>query len=401
MSLKGITPELYSSLDKVRNKKVGDLMEPPIVADVNSPISKIIGILTEQKVYDVFIKKKNTVTSINIRNLLSVRGDIISSKASRLTRGIPNLSKKESNVGYAARIMSHYRIRALPILQDNDIIGQISAKGIVKAIYEDVFKTRKIKNIVSPADIMTPNPIVITPKDKVSTARGVMIRKRIDHLPIIDEQDKLVGVLTSAHIAGNIPPTGRIGRRSRGIDRKSIRFDISAMGLADHDNAITISSVDESLRSITGLMIDKNSTYSILTNMNKVQGIITYKDIVALLGEKIKEDIPAYIIGLPEDPVAASLANSKFIQLIKLLRKAYPEIQEAECHIKLRNSEGKRKRYEVYVNIITPNKKYTYTDSGLNIATIFDQISNSLKKKFAHRPSEKQKKSERHITKEN
>lgn len=397
MSLKGITSELYNALDKIRNKKVGDLMEPPILADANSPISKIIGILTDQKVYDVFIKKRNTVTSINIRNLLSVRGDITSTKASSLAKSIPNLSEKESNVGYAARIMSHYRIRALPILQGNDIIGQISAKGIVKAIYEDVFKGRRM-SVVSAADIMTPNPIVIGPKDKVSTARGVMIRNRIDHLPIIDQQDKLVGVVTSAHIAGKIPPTGRIGRRSRGIDKKSIRFDISAMGIADHDNAITISSIDDSLRSITGLMIDKNSTYSVLNGRDKVQGIITYKDIVALLGEKIKEDIPAYIIGLPEDLVAASLAKSKFIQLIRLLRKTFPQIQEAKCHIKLRNSEGKRKRYEVYVSIITPHKSHTYTRVGWNLTLIFDQMSDSLKKKLAHRPSERHKKSRRHAT---
>lgn len=397
MSLKGITSELYNALDKIRNKKVGDLMEPPILADANSPISKIIGILTDQKVYDVFIKKRNTVTSINIRNLLSVRGDITSTKASSLAKSIPNLSEKESNVGYAARIMSHYRIRALPILQGNDIIGQISAKGIVKAIYEDVFKGRRM-SVVSAADIMTPNPIVIGPKDKVSTARGVMIRNRIDHLPIIDQQDKLVGVVTSAHIAGKIPPTGRIGRRSRGIDKKSIRFDISAMGIADHDNAITISSIDDSLRSITGLMIDKNSTNSVLNGRDKVQGIIIYKDIVALLGEKIKEDIPAYIIGLPEDLVAASLAKSKFIQLIRLLRKTFPQIQEAKCHIKLRNSEGKRKRYEVYVSIITPHKSHTYTRVGWNLTLIFDQMSDSLKKKLAHRPSERHKKSRRHAT---
>jgi hypothetical protein len=102
LSLKGITSELYNALDKVRNKKVGDLMESPILADANSPISKIIGILTDQKVYDVFIKKRNTVTSINIRNLLSVRGDIISTKASSLAKSIPNLSEKESDVGYAA-----------------------------------------------------------------------------------------------------------------------------------------------------------------------------------------------------------------------------------------------------------------------------------------------------------
>jgi hypothetical protein len=29
---------------------------------------------------------------------------------------IPSLSEEESNIGYAARIMSHYRLRALPVV---------------------------------------------------------------------------------------------------------------------------------------------------------------------------------------------------------------------------------------------------------------------------------------------
>ena len=31
-------------------------------------------------------------------------------------------------------------------------------------------------------------------------------------------------------------------------------------------------------------------------------GIITYRDIISLLGEQTQSEIPVYIIGLPEDP---------------------------------------------------------------------------------------------------
>ena len=66
-------------------------------------------------------------------------------KPSVLGKIIPSLLQRHSPIGYAARIMSHYRLRALPIIQkshdrnikrERRIIGQITARSIVRAIYE-------------------------------------------------------------------------------------------------------------------------------------------------------------------------------------------------------------------------------------------------------------------------
>jgi hypothetical protein len=136
-------------------------------------------------------------------------------------------------------------------------------------------------------------------------------------------------------------------------------------------------------------MLNSGSSYSVVELMGEVQGIITYRDIVSLLGEKVGEaNIPAFIIGLPEDPFEAELAKSKFDNIVRLLRKTTsPEIEEARCHIKLRDIEGERKRYEVDVNIITPYRRHTYTNMGWDLARMFDQMSDSLKKKIAHKRS--------------
>jgi CBS domain-containing protein len=61
----------------------------------------------------------------------------------------------------------------------------MTAKAIVKGIYE----ADRNSNTVNASNIMTPNPIVITPKDRVSTARNIMMRRRIDHLPIVEEHN--------------------------------------------------------------------------------------------------------------------------------------------------------------------------------------------------------------------
>ena len=176
-----MTSELYDSLNAFRSKQVRELIEPPIISDIDTPISKIIGVLTENNVYDVFIKlTNNSIVSINIRDILSAR-DIVSTKPSVLGKVIPSLSEEESNIGYAARIMSHYRLRALPIVQDNEIVAQITAKAIVKGIYEADISGSRSKNTssINASNIMTPNPIVITPKYKASTAKDIMMRRRI------------------------------------------------------------------------------------------------------------------------------------------------------------------------------------------------------------------------------
>ncbi|HXX98745.1 MAG TPA: CBS domain-containing protein [Candidatus Bathyarchaeia archaeon] len=399
-----MSSELYESLTAFRNKKVVQFMQSPLVADADNPISKIIGILIENDAYEVFIRlTTNSIASVNVRDILSVR-NIVSTKASSVARRIPSLSEQESNIGYAARIMSHYRLRALPIVQDNNkIIGQITAKELLKAIYSigSGRSNAASTHTINASNIMTPGPIVIGTKDSVSTAKSIMMRRRIDHLPVIKEKNKnLVGMLTSTHIAKAMLPSEKIGRKSVGIDNKPIRLDLSVIGVADHDGGrITTSNIDDSLRSVTGLMVDMNSTYSVIIALDKVRGIITYRDIIALLGERVQEeDIPAFIIGLPDDPLDAELAKSKFTSMIRLLRKISPEIEEAICHIKIRNMEGERKRYEVDVNIIMPNRRHSYRNMGWDLTTIFHQMSDSMKKKLGHRPLGRQKESIRHLS---
>ncbi len=379
MVIKRMVPELYNSFNSLRQRSIKELIEKPVVIDANTSISEVIGVLTEADAYDAFIPLSNKVASINMRDILGYR-DISSAKPSTIGKIAPSLSY-ESNLGYAARIMSYYRLRALPVIERNRIVGQITAKGIVRLINEAGIGG------IRASDIMTPKPILIRAKDKGATAKGIMIRHKIDHLPVMQDS-RLAGIVTSTHIVRAKLPSEKIGRKSLGID-KIIRLDFPVMGIADR-NVVT-SSVDDTLRSVTDLMRDTNSTYSIVKLGDEVQGIITYRDIVALLEEKVEEDVPAFIVGLPDDPFEAELAKSKFISIVKLLRKVSPEIEEARCKMKIRDIQAERRRYEVDVNLITPYERITYTNTGWDLAKMFDQVSDALKKKLAHKRSRRRK----------
>ena len=283
---------------------------PPVVSDTDTTISKIIGILKERNAYDIFIHLVGTaVIGINIRDILSVR-DISATKPSIVGKRIPTLTLRD-NIGHAARLMSLYRLRALPVIESHhgEIVGQISAKGIIKAMIDS--------NVVGSGKAVKKSNVTIAAMENT-------------------------------------------GRKSIGIEGKPTRLDLKISGIIDTDN-LSVSEVDDSLRSVIDLMLKINSTYTIVKSFDEIQGIITYRDVIELLGERVEEEeIPTFIVGLPDDPFDAELSKSKFTNLVRLLRRAYPEIEEARCHMKLRDIQGERKRYEVAVNFVTPHRRHTY-----------------------------------------
>lgn len=372
------------SLSEFKNTSVNELLEKPILADEKDSISKIINTLIENNAYDVFVDLSGRIVGYNVRDIIGVN-DIASSKLSAIGKVIPTLSPTDK-ISEAARILSLYRLRALPIIDKHNIIGQISAKRIVKNLDEYM---KNQKNMKFPASsIMSGNPIVIGSKDKVSSARTIMRRRRIDHLPVIDNE-KLSGIITSTDVMKTMLPSERIGRKTLGVDSGKSRLDMSISGIINKQ--VITADITDKIRTVTDLMTTMNSTYCIMKVSEEVQGIIAYSDIISLLQEEKFESIPIFLIGLPDDPFEAELAKSKFKNIVQYMKKIYPDIERAKCRIKMRETPSPRKRYEVTINIMSTHSSYHYSDIGWNLQNIFDKISNTMKKKIAHRSKRRQR----------
>ena len=367
----------YGHLNVIRSIPVRDLMEPPIMISKDVALSKIISTLDETNSYDVFIELSGKIGALTIRDIIGIK-DITTTRPSLVGKIIPELNR-DSVISEAARIMSHYRMRTLPVVHNGKIEGQVSAKRIVELISKHLVEN-KLRIIAS--NIMTSDPIVIDCHKTVSAARSIMKRRRIDHLPVVDN-GRLVGIITSSDIMKVMLPSERIGKKSVGIDNAEDRFSIEVSGLANDD--VITANVDESLQVVCDRMINAGSTYCIIRVWDEIQGIITYRDIVALLGEKMEEDIPMFIVGLPDEPFDAELAKSKFTNITRFLRKIHPDIEEARCHIKLRSVQGARKRYEIDVHILSSHGNISYTNIGWDLAKLFDEMTDALKKKVSHK----------------
>ena len=187
--------ELYQIFNGIRNTPVNNFIEPEVMANASDSVSQIIGILLARNSYDIFIPLSGKVVALNIRDLLGIR-NITSTKPINVGKIIPTLNPK-SRIMEAARLMSLYRLRALPVVEKNEIIGKISAKKIVESIRDAMLIAHMRKT--SASDVMTPRPIVINKTDKIASAKTIMKRRRIDHLPVVQER-LLVGMITSKDI---------------------------------------------------------------------------------------------------------------------------------------------------------------------------------------------------------
>ena len=394
--------KMHESLKDIYTMKIKDFVENPVLTKADIAVSKIIGMMLKEKVHEVFIQLPDeAISCINIRDILSST-NIDTLKSSTIGKRIPSLTEGD-NIGNAARIMNLHRLRSLPVIdQDNQkvIIGQISSKRIIKHIHDTLLKKKtNFQKMVSAADIMTQELITIDATDKFDTAKGIMIKNSIDHLPVVEKQQDgktvIKGMVTSNHIIQTLIPAESIGRRSLGSEH-DLKSKQEIIGLADKN--VTTIKPDDTLTSVINSLLSANSTYAIVQSSDNIMGIITYRDIISLLGEQTQSEIPVYIIGLPaEDPFEADLVKSKFHSIINHLSRISPKIEEARCKIKIKDIEGERKRYEVSANIYTTHRRHIYTSNkSWDLASIFDDMSEGLKKQVKHEKDERQKDSVRH-----
>lgn len=395
-----ISRSLYESLKDVHNKNIKEFIENPVLTREDVTVSKIIGMMLKENVHEVFVQLQDkSVSCINIRDILSST-NIGTLKSSTMGKTIQGLTEKD-NIGNAARIMNLQRLRSLPVIDQSnqEVIGQISSKRIIKYIY-DTFSRKKMdsQNMVTASDIMTQGLITIDSKDKFDTAKNIMMKNAIDHLPVVEKQPDgkimIKGMITSNHIIQTLIPAESIGRRSLGSEH-GLKSEQEIIGLADKN--VIMTKPDDTVTSTIESLLKANSTYSIVPSSDNKSGIITYRDIISLLGEQTQREIPIYIIGMPDDPFDAELIKSKFHTIVKHLNRISPKVEEARCKIKIKDIEGERKRYEVSANIFTTHRRHVYTSNkNWDLVSIFDDMSESLKNQAAHEKDERQKISTRH-----
>jgi CBS domain-containing protein len=351
--------------DQLMQEPVTELMDEAQIFPSSDPLSKVMGYLKESKVGEALVDDGDASTCIvSIGDLLNMAS--LNTKIAKVMHQVPRLGPNNT-IGDAAALMHEHRARSMPIYRKKTLIGQITSLGVVAKLLESETPGRI-------SSIMTPSPFCIDSSDSIAKARETMLKRKIDQLPVT-KKGTLYGVITSGEIVFNMMPKAE---RKNTAEALGNRYDEP---LANFDLSDVISNdITDSLRDVYQNMVKSDANYSVITAIDEIQGIVTYRDFLRVMARKATEtSIPMYIVGLPDDPFEAGTARKKFLGAVELLRRAVPDISEARAVIKMGETKSPKKKYEVKVFLVHPREHYSYSVRSFELADAFDEVNNWVK----------------------
>ena len=119
----------------------------------------------------------------------------------------------------AARAMEDANVGMLPVVQDGKVLGVITDRDIV---------VRAVAREADPAstavgDCLSINAIVAHPDWTTERAMQTMAQAQVGRLPVLDDDDRLVGVVTLSSMAFRAPEKGEALEAAQEVSRRSAK----------------------------------------------------------------------------------------------------------------------------------------------------------------------------------
>ena len=117
----------------------------------------------------------------------------------------PITLQPSDTIGQAEDIMDQHRIRQLPVVEATELIGIITDRDIRQFLGGRLFgepHERERANNTKIETVMTSNPISLAPDDELRDAVELLIDEKIGGIPVVDNGEGLVGIITYVDILG-------------------------------------------------------------------------------------------------------------------------------------------------------------------------------------------------------
>jgi acetoin utilization protein AcuB len=102
-------------------------------------------------------------------------------------------------VGQADELMAENRIRQLPVVEDGQLVGIVTDRDIRSYLSGSLLaglEAREKALGTQVREIMTPEPITLSPDDDLVDAVELLIEEKMGGIPVVDEAEGLVGIVT-------------------------------------------------------------------------------------------------------------------------------------------------------------------------------------------------------------
>lgn len=113
--------------------------------------------------------------------------DLLSGKGRHMITIAP-----QATVYLAAVLMNERKIGSVMIMEDGRLVGIITERDILVRVVAE----QRDANATSVGDVMTRDVVCCRLHTDIEEAKSVMKHRRIRHLPVVDESEKVVGLIS-------------------------------------------------------------------------------------------------------------------------------------------------------------------------------------------------------------
>ncbi|ABP94663.1 putative signal transduction protein with CBS domains [Metallosphaera sedula] len=175
---------------KIMELRVKDLMSEKLIkVNVDDNVQDVLRVLIAHDIGGVPVMDGDVIVGIFTER------DLVRLMAKKTYSGLvdsimsPNVFTvdKETDSLEASKLMSLHKVRRLPIMDGDKLVGIVTAADIVKSLLRSV----EPQNVL---EIGSKDPITVKRLDTIMKAVRIMEERRIGTIPVVEE--KLVGIVT-------------------------------------------------------------------------------------------------------------------------------------------------------------------------------------------------------------
>ncbi len=311
---------------------IADIAVPEYVeVRAETRLGKIRAIFDREKPRGIVVTDDGEYAGvIGERELIRSRVDD-DTKAAALMKPAPEIDRHE-DVREVARLLVEGNVKIAPVYEGARLYGIVTADGVLQAVLENL-------DAISVGDIYTSDVVTVQEDADVGQAINRLREHGISRLPVINEEGRLTGILTTHDIVDFVVrEADRQGRHDRAGDLDRM-LDLPVYDMTS--SPVLTTTPGESVRTAVRRMLDNDFDGLVVTpdgDDGVVEGVVTKTDVLRALTFTEEEAMDVQITNVD---LLDTLSREEIRESITRVADKYREMQVLHAHVRFHEHKEK------------------------------------------------------------
>ena len=252
-------------------------------------------------------------------------------KARGLMRTAPKVNRTD-DVREVARVLVEGGTKIAPVFEAEQLWGIVTEDAILDAVLENL-------DALDVDEIYTTDVVTVTEDTNVGQAINLLREHGISRLPVLDEDDRLSGMVTRHDIVDIV--VRDMDKATRGERAGDIERVLDLPVYDEMSSPVATTTLDESVRDAVQRMLDNDYAGLVVTpdgDDGVVEGILTKTDVLRALTFTEEEHMDVQITNIK---LLDTISREDVRQRIERVADKYQDMQVQHCHVRFHEHKEK------------------------------------------------------------